>query len=439
MRKIRFLPNDDDANGWTRTLPARAAKPPLEGEVRADWIVVGAGFAGLAAARRLAENRPNDKVVLVEAQCVGDGASGRNSGFVIDLPHNVGAADLANLESSRRALRLSRAALAYLEENVTRHGIDCRWSRRGQYQVAASAEGERALGPFVKELDALGEPYRYLDRGETARELGTEYYRASVHTPGTVLLQPAALVRGLADSLPANVTLFERTPVTEIDYGARVTVRTPKGSVEAPAIILGVNGFAPEFGHYRRRVFVCRAFASLTRPLTPAERQALGGVDDWGLVPTNAFAGATMRLTQDRRLLFRQNIAFTNSFYTDPSRHEVIRRSHEPLFRARFPMLPEVTFEHTWVGYVCLSRNFAPGFGRHAPNVYTAVCQNAVGATKGTVSGMLAADLATGEDNPLIADMEKLGQPEPLPPRPFLDIGAWASVAWWTWRGRAER
>ena len=102
-------------------------------------------------------------------------------------------------------------------------------------------------------------------------------------------------------------------------------------------------------------------------------------------------------------------------------------------------MLPDVTLAHTWTGFICLSRNHAPGFGRVAPNVYAAVCQNAVGVTKGTISGVLAADMAMGEDNPLIADMESLGTPAPLPPRPFLDIGVHARWAWEIWRARAER
>jgi glycine/D-amino acid oxidase-like deaminating enzyme len=102
-------------------------------------------------------------------------------------------------------------------------------------------------------------------------------------------------------------------------------------------------------------------------------------------------------------------------------------------------MLPQVTFEHGWAGFVCLSRNGAPGFGRVAPSVYAAVCCNAVGVTKGTIGGMLAADMACGEDNPLIGDMESLGAPETLPPQPFLGIGVRLRQRWELWRNRHER
>jgi glycine/D-amino acid oxidase-like deaminating enzyme len=439
MTKIGYLPGDDETCGWLRILPERTPKPALEGDVRADWVVVGAGFSGLAAARRLAENRPNDSIVLLEAQCVGEGASGRNSGFVIDIPHNVGSVDLGNVEAGRRVTRISRAALAYLEDTVTRHQIQCQWSRRGQHMAAVSDRGEAALEPFKKELDRLGEPYRVLDAEETARALGTRYYRSSVHTPTTALMQPAALVRGLADTLPRNVTLHEMTPVREIDYGERIRVTTAKGSVEAAGIILAVNGFAPEFGRYRRKLFLLRAYASITRPLTGAEQKALGTEGDWGILPAGLFGGATLRYTQDRRILFRQTITYATRYRTDPATYATVRAGHVAPFRARFPMLPEVNFEHTWAGFLCLSRNYAPGFGRHAGNVFTAVCQNGVGASKGTAAGMLAADLAAGVDNALIADIEAMGQPVTLPPRPFLDLGARAMLAWWTWRGRHER
>ena len=101
-------------------------------------------------------------------------------------------------------------------------------------------------------------------------------------------------------------------------------------------------------------------------------------------------------------------------------------------------MLEQVAIEHTWAGFVCLSLNHAPGFGQVGPNVWAAVCQNAVGVTKGTVGGMLAADLACGEDNALIADMLALGSPQKLPPQPFLGWGVRIRNRWDLWRARHE-
>lgn len=438
-RAIRLFPKEDATNGWSRILPPRRPKPALKGEIRADWLVIGAGFAGLSAARRLAENRPNDHIVVLDAHEVGEGASGRNSGFAIDLPHNVGG-DFAELAGSQRSMKLSRAAIGSLEAIVTQHKIACGWSRRGKYHACSSPKGRAlVLEPFAKELTALGEPFRRLERDALAREIGTSFFHSALHTPGCVLVNPAALVRGLANTLPANVTLHERTPVTAFHNGTVFRAETPGGSVEAQGAILAVNGWAKGFGFFTRALMTLCAYASLTRPLSDAEHAALGGIADWGLTPANAFAGVTMRYTTDRRILVRQGFVYAPRLDRPTNEHGPVRAEHQRILHERFPMLPDVTIEHTWRGYLCFSRNQAPGFGRLAPNLHAAVCQNGVGVTKGTIGGLLAADMATGIDNPLIADMQSLGTPSALPPRPFLDLGMRARFAAELWRWRSER
>lgn len=437
--RISLLPSDDNANGWSRILPPREPKPSLSGDVRADWVVVGAGYAGLAAARRLAENRPDDTIVIVDAGEVGEGASGRNSGFAIDVPHVVGGTD-EELGQSMRYMTLARTAIAYLQAQVERHGIACDWNRRGKYQAAVSELGVReVLKPFARELEKLGEPFRWVEGEQLARDLGTSHFLAAVFTPGCILMNPAALCRGLGDSLPANATLYEQTPVTEIDHSNGIRLTTPEGSIVAPQMIMAVNGFAEKFGYFKDRLMPFAANASLSRPLTGQERAALGCIDNWGMTPANAFAGITMRFTGDHRILVRQNITYCPGLRQADEMRRKAKRRHKQLFDQRFPMLPEVEMEHTWTGFVCLSRNGSPGFGRVAPNVHAAVCQNAVGVTRGTVAGMLCADMACGVDNPLIAELERFGTPDKLPPQPLRGIGIAVRLQWELWRARSER
>ena len=436
--KISRLPRNDRTNGWSALLETRSPKPQLQGDKTADWLVLGAGYAGLAAARRLAENCPDQRIAIIDASTAGENASGRNSGFAIDLPHNVGSS-LDELEGSHRFMRLARSAVSHLEEVIATHQISCDWSKDGRYHTAVSKRGVKdVLEPYAKELEALNEPFAWLDKDAISKRIGSDHFTAAVYTPGGALMNPAALTRGLADSLSENVVLYENSPVIEANFQNGIHFTTPSGSIRAPKLILAANGYSERFGFYPRRFLHLYAHGSLTRPLTAQEQRAYGVDKPWGLTPANAFAGITMRYTNDRRILIRQGLGYCPSQQVSVSEQQRVKRRHQELFDQRFPALKGVNVEHTWTGIVCLSENSAPGFGKLAPNVWSAVCQNAVGVTKGTFGGLLAADMATGRDNPLIDDMFSLGEPSLLPPRPFLDLGVRARFQWELWTNRHE-
>ena len=436
--KIDRLPLDDKTNGWSAILPTRTPKTALVGDVTADWVVLGAGFAGLAAARRLSLNCPDQQIAVIEAGAAGENASGRNSGFAVDLPHNVGSS-LDELDGSHRFMRLARMAIAELDDTIKSQGIDCQWSPNGKYHAAVSARGVKGvLEPFAKELDALGEPYEWVRKPDLVRDIGSTHFTAAIYTPGGALLNPAALTRGLADTLPGNVTLYENSPVQEASFENGVHLKIANGSLRGPRLIMAANGFSEQFGYYRNRFLHLVAHCSLTRQLNEDERKAYGVEKPWGLTPANAYVGITMRYTKDHRIVIRHGLNYCPSQRVTASENATVKRRHKELFDKRFPMLPAVEMEHTWSGFVCLSRNSAPGFGQLAPNIWSAVCQNAMGVTKGTFGGILAADMACGVDNPLIDDMQSLGEPSRLPPRPFLDIGARGRFMWEHWRNRHE-
>jgi glycine/D-amino acid oxidase-like deaminating enzyme len=115
---VRRLPVENGRSGWEaisdRTFPMRC----LEGHVTADWLIVGAGFAGLSAARRLHQLRPDDKIVLLDASEVGKGTSGRNSGFMIDVPHNLASSEYSSGSASATQLEMAqnRSAIAFAEQ-----------------------------------------------------------------------------------------------------------------------------------------------------------------------------------------------------------------------------------------------------------------------------------------------------------------------------------
>ena len=216
-RFIDRLPADDNTNGWSALLPMRQPRLSLQGDLAVDWVIVGAGYAGVAAARQLARRHPDSSIAVVEAGVVGENASGRNSGFAIDLPHTPGVSPEAT-ELGRRAIRVGHFALDELDSLVQQHNIDWDWERRGRYHAAVTDEvTNQALRTYAVNLDAWQEPYQWMDRKQLQDRLGTDYYSAAIYTPGTYLLNPAGLIRGLADSLPEQLKLYENSDVIEAE------------------------------------------------------------------------------------------------------------------------------------------------------------------------------------------------------------------------------
>jgi hypothetical protein len=124
LHRVGSLPADDSSPGWFHTSRLRQPKAALVGDAQAPWVVVGAGFTGLAAARQLALNFPNDTVILVEAQQVGFGTSGRNAGFLIDVPHDIGAPDyIGDKTTAKQILTLNQRGQRILRDLVEEHNI----------------------------------------------------------------------------------------------------------------------------------------------------------------------------------------------------------------------------------------------------------------------------------------------------------------------------
>ncbi|MGK4340897.1 NAD(P)/FAD-dependent oxidoreductase [Ectopseudomonas oleovorans] len=441
MSKQINLPHDDSSCGWYAALPQQPACKRLHGEQRADYAVIGAGFAGLAAARRLGELLPDKRIILVDAQRVGQGASGRNSGFVIDLPHKF-ALEHPDPAHKQRLLSLNRAAIAQLQGLIERHGIDCQWSHAGKYQGAVGQRGLAYLQHFEQLLKNLGEPFRLVERDELAQVLGNAYYSRAIFTPGCYLMQPAALVTGLAHSLPENVELLEESPITGLqrDGHGGWLLQGSQGTIRTEQLLLGTSIFTQEFGYLRNRLLPVMTFASWTRPLSDAELAAYGGQLDWGLTPAD-HAGTTVRMTQDRRLIIRNTYKHVPKYgkSTSDGMRESVRADHRKAFLARFPQLADVAFSHTWGGVYAISRNFTNFFGELEPGVFASACDNGVGAAWGTISGTLLAEMAVGSDSAQLRDIQAVtGMPSLNPPEPFLGLGVRSRIRLAAWNSRSE-
>jgi len=422
-------------------LPPRVEGPQLEGTVTADVVVIGAGFAGLAAARRLTQLDLKLRVAVLEAGLIGEGPAGRNSGFIIDLPHEVSSDDFSGDSSnkSHQDIAIYRRAIALGSEMAAEHG----WGRDvfdpcGRYSVAMSTEGDRHLVAYSGQLQNLGEEHRLLNATETEAVTGSRAFTSSLFTPGTVIIQPAAYVRAIADALKDRVKVFERTPAMSFEgHGGGWLVKTPKGAIRTAKIILANNGYAQAFGFFRSRLLHVYTYASLTKDF---DHVRLAGHRKWAATPALPM-GTTVRRINDKsgdRILIRSRYSYNPGLNVGAREVASAGAQHDRKFAARFPALRDIGMEYRWGGPIALTWNGVPAFGEVEHGIFAACGCNGLGASKATASGIAAAEIATGVQTELTRIYASFPPPRTLPPQPITSIGAKVQLAVREWKAGME-
>lgn len=433
--KVKRLPVDPGISGWNAVLPEPAAAEELAGSITADWLVIGGGFAGLAAMRRLGQLHPDARVVLLEAREIGEGPAGRNSGFMIDLPHDLASDDYGGaVESDIAQTRANRAGIAFAADMAREYGLsEEAFILSGKTNAAATEKGHKHNLDYAEHLTRMGEAHELLDAAQMREMTGSDYYISGLFTPGTAMIQPAMFVRGVAAGLNSNrLQVFENSPVIELSRNGGWMAKTRTGSVTAPKVILAVNGHANSFGHFRGQLLHVFTYASMTRALTPEECRELGGKDKWGVTPADPMGTTVRRISGvgGDRIIIRNRFTCDPSMEVGAGRLRNVGRSHDRAFAARFPMLGDVGMEYRWGGRLCLSWNSVPALGEVDEGLYSACCQNGLGTAKGTLHGMLMAELASGHGSDLLDQVMAQPAPKRLPPMPFTFIGANAVMKW---------
>lgn len=403
-------------NGWSAMLPPRAARPALASDLRADYVVIGAGYTGVAMARRLAHAAPDARIVLVEADEVGEGSAGRNSGFTAGniIPASTSPEAGARARAQNELLHGAwREITALCQE----HGIDAEIATCGTLRGAATEAGEATLRATAANAAAHGYAHEVLDRAGIARRTGADYYRFGMWSPDSRLLQPAALIRGLADSLPVNVRLFEKTPILRLDReGTGWRLTTPEAVLRAPKVAFATNAFVRAFGYLRLRMAAIHTYAAVTAPVTGADAVHLGQDADWGLLPCHRL-GTTLRRVGADRLMVRSLYAHESEVPKDRAIAELRKR-----FERRWPAMKHVPFEFVWGGTTAFTMNGAPWWGQIGDGLFASGGCNGAGIAKGTMLGTHLADLAMGRGD-YAGIVSKFGTASLMAPEPFRSIG----------------
>ena len=447
VRQVKKLPRDPGSAAWHKLLGEVPSYPPLAQDIHVDWLVIGGGFAGLSAARRLCQVRNGDKVCVIEAGRFGEGPAGRNSGFMIDLPHELSSGEYAaGLDTDKKQIKLNRHAIDFaLSAARAYHMADEAVDPCGRINGAVDADGQHHNTSYAAHLSALGEAFETLDAAQMKDITGSDFYTGGLYMPGAVLLQPAMyiteLAKGLAAEYSAMLTLYEQTPALSfVQEKSKWVVKTPKGTITADKIILCVNGHAESFGYYTGRLMHVFTYASMTEALDPEQIKALGGQSRWGITPSAPMGSTVRRISGvgGDRILIRNRWSYDPSMEVSEARVARYGADQDKGFLRRFAQLANVKMEYRWSGRLCLSRNSVPAFGMVEENIYSACCQNGLGTAKGTLAGIAAVDLATRSNSPVLQDLQSYDEPVKLPPKPIAWLGANAVLRWREWRSASE-
>jgi glycine/D-amino acid oxidase-like deaminating enzyme len=395
-------------------------QPPLEGEVEADVIVAGGGFAGLSTALELTAR--GARVVLLERDFCGFGASGRNAGYLAGgqgLEYDLFLKRLGR-EAARQVVAFYEEGVAYVEGKLGEYGIDCDYLPSGIIRAGIHPSQEGRLRKNMQLGVELGAPARFLDQAEMrARGIPPAFLFGYVTDNGGVL-QPGKYVMGLRRAaLQAGVRIFENSALLSYDQGRVITCRTEMGRARARFLVLATNAYTPQLGLLADKVTPLRVSAIETEPLTPAQRASLGWPNREGIVTQHVTmeshrltAHGTMVVTT-KRLDYAYgsktpNIPDTNAY------RALVRCLHD-----RFPTLGDLAVRSCWSGYISLANDALPVVGETGANrniLYTAGCSGHGVGTQ-SLMGRLLAERIGGVESPMLSALRHPTPstlPEPL-------------------------
>jgi len=393
-------------------------------------LIVGAGFTGLWAALHAKETNPERDVVIIEAQCIAIGASGRPAAILsASVMHGLANASRLFPDEMEELERLGKENMDGFKATIEKYKIDCDIEWGGELTVAIGDEGLPDIESEYKLYKKYGHDAHLLDKKAIQNEINSPLFHGGLWSKkrsGTV--HPAKLAWGLKQAaLDLGVRIYEYTPlVNSTHLKPGVLVKTPKGSVKANKVLLATNAFAAGSKKITQRVSAIRDRIVVTEPLTAAQMADIGWKNRQGIYDTRTQLNY-MRLTADNRILFGGRLGYFFNNDTDP-KDDKSANNFLPLvdkFYKTFPSLTEVKFSHAWSGPIALTTRMAVHFQHyHQGDMIYAGGYSGFGVTATRFGSRVGLSILDKTDIPETKLAFANSLPGYIPPEPFRWIGA---------------
>jgi glycine/D-amino acid oxidase-like deaminating enzyme len=429
---------NDNGCGWLNQLPKRINIKILNKDLISDYLIVGAGYTGLSAARKLSEIDSSKKIIIIDAQLAGEGASSRNSGYLVDTTLNDGFTSNKDLQNYNNKVKIYDLGIKAVRRYVKEYQVDCDWNDSGKYFASSKLEDKNRAKSFANLLTNLNFKNKILYKDELKKKLGTSFYNIAVYTNGGILLNPAKLARSMVDTLSENVELYENTQLLNWKkINNKIECQFSKNKIITNNIIFCINGFLGSLNVRKNYSFPITLTASMTRPLNDKEFHSIGSPQEWGVLPIRPM-GATIRLTKDKRILIRNTAEVRNPNLMNEEDLKERVKLHTLGIKKRFPNLPDNLIENSWSGIVCRSGNGSQIFEKIDKNIYAAGCYNGSGIGVGTFFGEQIALKVFNQQTDEISVIEERKKPNWLLPQPLLNIGIYTRLTYERIKARSE-
>jgi gamma-glutamylputrescine oxidase len=428
---LRFEPN---RSYWARSQPPQ--NPPLTDDIAVDVAVLGGGFTGLSAAYYLRRVSPHKRVVVLEAQGCGNGASGRNGAMVLTMTADRYMHFSSAPATDKKIYDLTADNVRRLAQLSAATGIDCELEANGAVQALLTSEDVRAAKAYVQQARSVGMPVEFWDKQRLVREIGTEVYEAGFFDPNGGHVHPMKLVHVFkAAAENAGAQIYENTTVASIEEGREHLLQTANGhTVKAKSLVLATNAFTSRLGFFRNSIVPVHEYVAVTEPFSERQLAEIG----WRKrIPFNDSRTQVfyLGLTEDNRIHIgggSPGYDF-NSGVGDPgAAASHFARLQRELVRI-YPRLSDVKFETGWSGVVDWSLDASPSVGctGRYNSIFYGLGYSGHGVNLTSIFGRIIADLDASRQEPWKQYPFLNASLDYIPNEPFRWLGVQSGLAWY--------